>query len=354
MLHSLTGVRALAAVAVFVAHVRWTLPAGAGLTVGGLRIDLDEVLEWGGSGVSLFFVLSGFVLTWTWTDRTSTRAFLLRRLGRIWPAHAVAALAFLGLELAGAASRSPIAAIVAVFLLVQSWVPGSGWANAVNPAAWTLSCEAFFYAVFPWLIGPIRKVGLRHLTAVVAAWWIAAIVVQVAVLHPRGVAVATFPPLRLGEFVMGMAVARAVSLGRTGPLPRAGASLAAIAGYLLVSTQVEALATATEAVLPLGFALLIGRLAVDELATGRPAVIVGHAAVRRAGELSYCFYLVHLLPLVLIGWWRDGDPRMAWGQALGVAALWFVGAGGAAVLLRRYVEVPGAARARAFSTAARP
>ena len=64
--------------------------------------------------------------------------------------------------------------------------------------------------------------------------------------------------------------------------------------------------------------------------------------------------VMQLLPLVLIGWWRDGDPRMAWGQALGVAALWFVGAGGAAVLLRRYVEVPGAARARAFSTAARP
>lgn len=339
-LHSLTGVRAVAAVAVFFAHVRWILPADVAAEVGDRRIELADVLTWGGTGVSLFFVLSGFVLTWTWSDATTTRTFYVRRVGRIWPAHAVAALAFLALELAGAASRSPAPAVVAVFLLLQGWFPGSGWANAVNPAAWTLSCEAFFYVLFPFLVGPVRRLDRRGLVALAVVPWLATLVVHVAVLVPRGIAVSTFPPLRLAEFLAGMAVGHAVATLPGLRFPSLRLTGAVMTTYLVASTQVSGLASAVEVALPLGFALVIGRLATADLAPSEAGTVLRHPLVRRAGEVSYCFYLVHLLPLVLIGWWRDGDPRMSWGPAIAVAAVWFVVAWVAAWMLHRAVEAP--------------
>ena len=60
------------------------------------REDLAPVLNCGAQGVDLFFILSGFVLTWNYLDRMgrswSTREtvhFLWLRLARVWPVYLV-------------------------------------------------------------------------------------------------------------------------------------------------------------------------------------------------------------------------------------------------------------------------
>ncbi|MCB1410959.1 MAG: acyltransferase, partial [Rhodobacteraceae bacterium] len=61
-----------------------------------LEQDLAPLLNSGAQGVDLFFILSGFVLTWNYLDRMgptwSARAtlhFLWLRLSRVWPLYLV-------------------------------------------------------------------------------------------------------------------------------------------------------------------------------------------------------------------------------------------------------------------------
>ena len=82
-LPSLTGLRFWAALLVVLYHLS--------RSVGPLPV-ISDVAWYGRSGVTFFFVLSGFVLTWTYFDqRPKLSTFWWRRFARIWPALAVSA-----------------------------------------------------------------------------------------------------------------------------------------------------------------------------------------------------------------------------------------------------------------------
>ena len=89
---ALSGLRIVAAVWVVLFHFRPLLAQAAP----DLAAALAPILDCGAQGVDLFFILSGFVLTWTYLDRMgpawSTRAtlrFLWLRLARVWPVYLV-------------------------------------------------------------------------------------------------------------------------------------------------------------------------------------------------------------------------------------------------------------------------
>ncbi|MBW2281488.1 MAG: acyltransferase, partial [Deltaproteobacteria bacterium] len=108
-LHSLTGLRAVGAGLVFFNHF-------GDLFHEHFSWFVNRSLTSGRCGVSFFFILSGFVLTWSARSRDTPGSFYWRRFARIFPAHAV---------------------------------------------AWGLSCEAFFYLLFPALIPSVERLG-RH------------------------------------------------------------------------------------------------------------------------------------------------------------------------------------------------
>ena len=72
-LDSLTGLRFAAALAVFAHHITMLLPET------GFR-HIESTLRVGPTGVSFFFVLSGFVLLWSRRDGDTSGAFLQRRI----------------------------------------------------------------------------------------------------------------------------------------------------------------------------------------------------------------------------------------------------------------------------------
>ena len=89
---ALSGLRIVAAVWVVLFHFRPWLEVSAP----GFRSALAPVLNCGAQGVDLFFMLSGFVLTWNYLDRMgesfsirSTLHFLWLRLARVWPVYLV-------------------------------------------------------------------------------------------------------------------------------------------------------------------------------------------------------------------------------------------------------------------------
>lgn len=121
------------------------------------------VFRYGGLvGVGFFFVLSGFVLTWSMRPSDTPRAFWRRRLGKIFPNHLVTLMVAFGLLTAAgvAVARQQF---VLNALLLQAWSPQLSVSTSFNSVAWSLSCEALFYLWFPWWMHYLERIRPQRL-----------------------------------------------------------------------------------------------------------------------------------------------------------------------------------------------
>ncbi|MEU6217895.1 acyltransferase [Streptomyces sp. NPDC047022] len=287
-LPSLTGLRWVAALLVFGLHVR---------NFGYFEGTGGRIATWafgaGATGVSFFFVLSGFVLMWSMRQKDRVLTFWRRRVARIFPVHLVtAAIALLmAFTLAHQAKPTPKQAMANVLLVHSWWRP---WWQTLDPVSWSLACEAFFYAAFPLLALGLRRLNARASAALAGASVLAVMVLAYADAHHWfSETVNSFPAARLPEFLLGAATARLVLLGRwRGPGTEASLAVA-IVGYFLVPQVTPGYPT-TPCTL-IGFGLLIPAAAVADL-NGLPS-LWRHRRLVRLGELSFAFYMVHLLVL---------------------------------------------------------
>lgn len=181
-------------------------------------------------GVSLFYVLSGFILVYTYGGRKfSAPTFWRARFARIYPAYLFALLVSapgffyvclvlkqLDIPIWNWCKNHVLASALMVPTLLQSWVPGA--ALAWNPPAWSLSDEAFFYLLFPLIVAVLLRSKNRNLLAGILLCWGVSLALSSAYvfLRPDGVAyvddnstltwlnVVKFNPLfRLPEFLLG-------------------------------------------------------------------------------------------------------------------------------------------------------
>ncbi|WP_327691975.1 MULTISPECIES: acyltransferase [unclassified Streptomyces] len=330
-LPSLTGLRWVAALLVFGLHVNnfRYFDGTAGRTV-------NWAFGAGATGVSFFFVLSGFVLTWSARPGDRAPAFWRRRIARILPVHLVtAAIALLMAYTLAHQTKPTLRQGLANVLLVHSW--WRPWWQTLDPVSWSLACEAFFYAAFPLLALLLRRIGGRGAAALAGASVLGVLALAwVDTHHLLGQPIDSLPAARLPEFVLGAAVARLVLLDRwRGPGLEASLALAII-GYFLVP-QVTAGYPATTCTV-IGFALLIPAAAVADL-RGLPS-LWRHRRLVRLGELSFAFYMVHLLVL------RAGTnvlgvkPRYGVTEGLAVTAVAFTVSLGLSWILYEAVERP--------------
>lgn len=210
-LKSLTGLRFLAALAVFIAHVPVLWP----------EYDFGKA-PIGAAGVSFFFVLSGFILAYVYLPRLEKSAsnrfpfkeFYLRRVARIWPLHLmtllIALFAVLGWRVFQKQDYVLMKSFANVFLL-QAWIPIHKWGYFLNGPAWSLSVEAFFYAVFPWfLVGWPKRFVFKYLSVLFFTFLLVLLIgVYGPVWQSRGIQfdalIRNFPPIRCFEFASGIA-----------------------------------------------------------------------------------------------------------------------------------------------------
>jgi peptidoglycan/LPS O-acetylase OafA/YrhL len=278
----------MAALLVFGLHLR---------NLGYLNGAPVDIVGWafmaGATGVSFFFVLSGFVLTWSARSHDTAAGFWRRRIARIYPVHlATAAVAmFLGSAVLGQ-PRPTNPQLAANVLLIHSWWPA--WWQTLNPVSWSLACEAFFYATFPAVAWVLQRLGHRALSALGAAAIAGVIVLPWAnTQYALGLVLFSSPLARLPEFILGAVLARLVHLGRwRGPGLKTSSAIA-VTGYILASLASSDFAFASCTII--GFALLIPAAAVADLHDQRS--LWRHPALIRLGELSFAFYMVHILVL---------------------------------------------------------
>lgn len=147
-LQPLTSLRFGAAFCIFLLHASNHDLIANGFVSG---VDLSKA-------VTFFFVLSGFVLSYAYAGRVYTlRSFWRARLARIWPA-ALASILLVplllprNLFLPEVSSSWSIGTVLALCLTgLQSWIPIPVVFFGINAVTWSISVEASFYAVFPFL-----------------------------------------------------------------------------------------------------------------------------------------------------------------------------------------------------------
>lgn len=126
----------------------------------------------GHSGVTFFFVLSGFIMTHAYqhslTQKTlPTKKYLFLRIARIWPLHVITALPFV-FYFFYKGSEDFLKIITVNVLLLQSWVPSVQYYMSLNAVSWSLSVELFFYIGFIYLV----RLSVQTLQKTALLWFL--------------------------------------------------------------------------------------------------------------------------------------------------------------------------------------
>jgi peptidoglycan/LPS O-acetylase OafA/YrhL len=260
---------------------------------------VGRVAELGYLGVTFFFALSGFVLTWSASgSRLSVGDFYRRRLARVYPLHLTTALVA-GLAGAVYGVSADAGTWAAVLLLVQAWIADEDYFFGLNAVSWSLSCEAFFYAMTPLLLAVAGRGSLRRVWTGVALLGVTVLVVSVVAVSVDPVfdlAVWVSPWYSVVGFCAGMGLATTLQR-RDLPWPSlrtAGCVLLAAVTVILAGSWNHSWprSLATLVVLP-AILLVLGAAARQDLA-GRRSMLSSRWMVR-LGEWSFALYLVHFL-----------------------------------------------------------
>lgn len=338
-LSSLTGLRFAAAFGVFGLHAYSLVKLTDPIARRGAQLLFDA----GDLGVAFFFVLSGFVLTWSARPDRGPLRFWQGRVARIYPAYLVAlALAVVSLRVTDRIPPIFWEPLGASAVLLHGWYTQDFVYLGINPVGWSLSCEMFFYLCFPLLHALLRRLGPAALypmaLMLVALTWAMPWIAEVAVVpeHERWF-VYIFPVTRMTEFTLGIVLARLVLLDAwRGPGLRVATAIFAV-NYLAVGWLPAVTRDTAAAVV--GTALLIPAAALADLRGERSPW--RHPVVVHLGEVSYAFFLVHLTVIVTAVELLDlGGPWALW-PALGIVAVLLLVSYAFAYALHRWVEVPG-------------
>ena len=328
---NLTSLRFFAALSIFLHH---SIPLG---------VDFSQYargLNFGWT-VSFFYVLSGFVLSYSRDGRIHNRKdiamFIGERVFRLWPLHLVCGL-FVMLTLTAQGSFEQYY----LFLTMQhSWVSQYYTAFFLNGASWSISVEWYFYLMFPFII----LLNVRSLVALTAAWIIIVTALMIAVSwYPRffpfspptanlmqpGVTVASFfhlfPPVRFAEFLIGMLTYHAY---RRFPLSSRMATLVQIAALGLAALYVFNVPWVSKRVystLPVViaqthtnsglypiFACIVFAFAYQ---TGPLSRALSSRVLIYLGEISFSLYMVHQIVISIIA--QQTDWALSWGSGVAV------------------------------------
>src|SRR5437763_1727262 len=350
-LHALTTLRFFAALHVVLFHMRviGILPGGPWW--------YQNFASIGFVGVNFFFVLSGFILVYTYDGPSlNVRRFWWARFARIYPAYILSlivaapffffAVRHLDLPIFSWSKQHLVLACVLTLTLLQSWVPHA--ALTWNSVCWSLSVEAFCYFLFPFLLLRSKKLSQRHLLLGLIGVWLVSLSFSFGYvsLHPDGADkinsgeitlfwknVLSFNPMvRLPEFVVGMLAGR-LFLARGEKIESASTLiLCGLLGFACVVFFADKIPNPvlSAGLLSPAFAAIIYGAAQQPWWTAflaAPFLVL-------LGDASYSLYLLHSLLITRV---FDSFPHFAWSARV---ALSLFAAIAASILAYRLVEQP--------------
>ena len=311
-------------------------------------------------GVSFFFVLSGFILVYTYAGRPMVlKNFWRARFARIYPAYAFSLLvtapfffyAVLTMNFpffVWAKTHLKLASAL-VLSLLHAWVPPA--ALTWNAVAWSLSVEAFFYVLFPFLLLVLVRRSQPQLLLIAGASWLTSLVFSgsYVVLNPDRLSIVNadvlgafwlnalkFNPLaRLPEFLLGMACGFLFLRSRRESKLASLLVLSGIAALLVVVyfSAVIPYPILHTALLAPAFAAIVYGFAL------RPnwGAILENRWLVLCGDASYSLYLLHSM---IVGmYFHSTTGQLRYQSPMGILVFVLI-AVSISALVYRFIEEP--------------
>lgn len=323
---ALAGLRFFAALAIFCLHFLPDCPD----VLGAWRAQYDAIREAGVSGVPMFFALSGFILAYSYAtfkrDRTSLIQFYINRIARIYPVYLLAMLWFAPFALyhryttesIALATSKVMAGTLSSALLIQSWFHPK-LAISWNGPSWSLSVEAVFYLVFPFLLPVVRRCGVRGLMLVALLSLCASVAMVLSI--PVGLSAWQYLPdlmsfnplLHLPAFVFGTALGCYVIKAPQASALSYWLPALGVTGYILAAIwSPKAPPHMLHNTLMLPF---FGMIFVGLAKGGLGSQFLAKPSMVLLGEASYSFYILQFSLAMTFWWMVDGFPtKNYWAQ----------------------------------------
>jgi peptidoglycan/LPS O-acetylase OafA/YrhL len=288
---ALTSLRGIAAMMVVMQHFSATAERHA-------AVSIPSLVPHGYMAVDLFFVLSGFIMAYTYAADFALRgvrampSFLLKRAARILPLNTVVvcgivvagmlSVRLLGSNIFYVSTDLPVD-IICNLLLLQGLDIGLN----LNGPSWSISTEFAAYLLFPALLALAfsrhRVVGAGTVVICFAA------LVVTATGHSRlGLNVGSVGgelTLCFAQFVLGLFIFRVTRIPAV--RTRLGNDWPA---WLVAGWTAAALLLRIDLLAAIGFPLVVAALACNR---GRVAELMATPVVYFLGEVSFSIYLVH-------------------------------------------------------------
>jgi len=282
--------RFVAALGVFIFHLK--------------LIDTGISPAWNGSYglfVDMFFILSGFVISYSYpSDARGMRAysrFMIRRIARIYPLHLLSLLIFvvlIGVGLERTARSTPLDFLYNI-LLLQAW--GVTDHLSFNSPSWSISAEFFCYLIFPLLMLFARKLHPLALAAIVAALYLVLAHGHLPIWQERSQMYGAnydYGMLRaLPSFLNGILLAILFRLSQ--PYRQKRVVFAGIAMFGISVLVLNVFAKPDLAILLFSCAILLTAVGESAFAEFPGARLLG-----RLGNTSYAIYMLHDAVLIAV------------------------------------------------------
>jgi peptidoglycan/LPS O-acetylase OafA/YrhL len=285
---------------------------------------LRSVVDFGYQAVTFFFVLSGFILTYTYASRdrrgamnTTPDRFWVARAARILPGYYAALLlagpfflySYLFAEVL--TTEQLVGGVILVPALLQAWHPAS--ALLWNTPAWSLSVEALFYGTFPKLFEAAGRISARPLMILALSGALTAELGR-AYLDPGPFGTlsysfaAYFPLLHLPSFVVGVALGR---LYIETPASAGVHRLVLLAGAAALAMVVARAPNWPWLQSAPALGIVFGAVILGAAGAG-PLLLLSASPLVLLGEASYATYILHV---PISQWWNQIAKRVS-GQDL--------------------------------------
>jgi peptidoglycan/LPS O-acetylase OafA/YrhL len=255
--------------------------------------------------------LSGFILTYNYVDKFRhptpqiRRQFYWARFARIYPVYVLAFLWAIPLTPLHAYGSFVdwIGVAFANLLLIQSYIPHLAIAFSFDGVAWSLSDEATFYVVFPWLMQGWHAVAAHfrrwHVILMMSVLWVSLVAVLVPYHSSWQSWIAyIFPGTRLVDFFIGAGAA--LLFHRTQWNPQASyrqwtiwevAALLFAFSTIAVGPHIEQSLRFSALYLP-AWAVILWVFAHQH---GFVSHVLSYPLFVRFGQWSFAFYMIHRL-----------------------------------------------------------
>jgi peptidoglycan/LPS O-acetylase OafA/YrhL len=162
---ALDGIRGVAILLVVAFHTFYVNPAS-----GKMLLAVDGLIKTGFIGVPIFFVLSGFLISYPFFRQRATdtqfwyfRGYTRRRIGKILPPYYLSIAVFAAYYFLRFSNPAYLRTALQWALGVLNFVPN---ALRFNASYWSLIVEIHFYVMLPFLFFLTRGLKVRHASAV--------------------------------------------------------------------------------------------------------------------------------------------------------------------------------------------